>query len=178
MCKILPVHLRVGMRLRFAFLKRGKTMKKRQSPAAKKRQQKYLLYGLGLIALGIVAAVAIGLQMRESGPAGTVAVVSPSLSLEAKEGRAYFKLNCQTCHGENAAGTDQGPPLIHDIYNPGHHSDESFYLAAAIGVRQHHWTYGDMPAQPQVSREEVALIIRYIRELQEANGITYKAHGM
>jgi mono/diheme cytochrome c family protein len=130
-----------------------------------------------MIALGSLAALAMLMQAGESGGATTVRVISASLSLDAKEGRAYFKLNCQTCHGENAAGTDQGPPLIHDIYNPGHHSDESFFLAAAIGVRQHHWPYGDMPAQPQVSREQVALIIRYIRELQEANGITYKRHG-
>ena len=80
------------------------------------------------------------------------------------------------CHGPNAAGTKLGPPLIHDIYEPGHHSDQAFYLAAATGVRAHHWPYGDMPAQPQVSEAEVGLIIRYIRELQEANGIVARSY--
>ena len=152
--------------------------KRRSSSAKKKRQRTMVWVALGFVALGMATALAIVLATRDSAPEGTVNVVSPNLSLEAKEGRAYFKLNCQTCHGENAAGTDQGPPLIHDIYNPGHHSDESFYLAAAIGVRAHHWPYGDMPAQPQVSREQVGLIIQYVRELQEANGIGYKRHGM
>ena len=35
-----------------------------------------------------------------------------------------------------------------------------------------------MPPQPQVTREEIAAIVRYIRELQEANGIVWKAHAM
>ncbi len=39
------------------------------------------------------------------------------------------------------------------------------------GVRAHHWRFGPMPAQPQLTRQEIAAIIRYVRELQEANGI-------
>ena len=84
--------------------------------------------------------------------------------------------SCVECHGENAAGSDLGPPLIHDIYNPGHHSDGAFYLAVSVGSRQHHWQFGDMPAQPEVTREEVTMIIRYIRELQAANGIITKPY--
>ena len=45
-----------------------------------------------------------------------------------------------------------------------------------LGVRAHHWPYGDMPAQPQVTREDVGLIIRFVREVQEANGIVRKAY--
>jgi mono/diheme cytochrome c family protein len=44
------------------------------------------------------------------------------------------------------------------------------------GVRQHHWPFGDMPAQPQVTDEQLAQIIRYVRELQAANGIVYREH--
>jgi cytochrome c551/c552 len=35
-----------------------------------------------------------------------------------------------------------------------------------------------MPPQPQVSDEELAAIIRYVRELQTANGIFYRPHRM
>jgi Asp-tRNA(Asn)/Glu-tRNA(Gln) amidotransferase B subunit len=67
---------------------------------------------------------------------------------------------------------------VHNIYNPGHHADQSFLLAAKRGVRRHHWPYGDMPKQPQVTNRELAAIVKYVRELQVANGITYKPHRM
>ena len=154
-------------------------MKRRsQARVRKKRNQALLFIVTGMIALGAIAAAAILSNVAQDSQAFTVEVKPAPLSQEGQEGATLFKMNCQACHGQNAAGTKLGPPLIHDIYNPGHHSDEAFYLAAAIGVRQHHWLYGDMPPQPQVAREDVAKIIRYIRELQEANGITYKLHSM
>ena len=63
------------------------------------------------------------------------------------------------------------PPLIHKIYEPSHHADEAFQRAAANGVLAHHWSFGDMPAQPQVTRADMASIIAYVREVQRANGI-------
>ena len=154
-------------------------MKRRsQARVRKKRNQALLFIVIGMIALGAIAAAAILSNVAQDSSAFIVEVKPAPLSQEGQEGATLFKMNCQACHGQNAAGTKLGPPLIHDIYNPGHHSDEAFYLAAAIGVRQHHWLYGDMPPQPQVAREDVAKIIRYIRELQEANGITYKPHSM
>jgi hypothetical protein len=61
--------------------------------------------------------------------------------------------------------------LIHRVYHPGHHGDAAFALAIKIGVRQHHWRFGDMPAQPKVADEQVAAIVRFVREVQTANGI-------
>lgn len=101
-----------------------------------------------------------------------------ALSAMAAQGKIAFDANCASCHGFNALGTQKGPPFIHDIYNPGHHSDMAFLLAAKRGVRRHHWPFGDMPPQPQVSDQELAAIVRYVRELQEANGITYRPHTM
>ncbi len=99
-------------------------------------------------------------------------VIVPNLSPSAESGRLAFDDNCAQCHGQNGSGTDSGPPLVHIIYEPNHHGDASFFSAAERGVRQHHWPYGDMPPQPQVSQEEMGDIIQYIRELQRANGIT------
>lgn len=107
-----------------------------------------------------------------------VAVKLPQLSAQAEAGKKAFASNCAQCHGANGAGTDKGPPLIHDIYNPGHHADEAFFMAAKFGVRQHHWRSGDMPPLPQASQDDIAKIVRYIRELQVANGITYRQHRM
>ncbi|MEO3429583.1 cytochrome c [Pelagibius sp. CAU 1746] len=105
-------------------------------------------------------------------------VTVPQLSDRATEGKVAFDAVCATCHGANAAGSDKGPPLVHDIYNPGHHSDDAFLLAAQRGVRQHHWRFGNMPPQPQISETEIRDIVQYVRELQLANGITYKQHRM
>ena len=107
-----------------------------------------------------------------------VAVQVPTLTLTAQKGQVAFDANCAKCHGPSAGGSDQGPPLIHNIYNPGHHSDQGFYLAAQNGVRAHHWNFGNMPPQPQVSNGEIAAIIAYVRELQAANGIKTKPHLM
>jgi len=107
-----------------------------------------------------------------------VTIELPRLSSLAQEGKAAFDANCASCHGVNATGSEKGPPFVHDIYNPGHHSDIAFFLAAKQGVRQHHWPFGDMPPQPKVTDKELAAIVRYIRELQEANGIFYRPHTM
>ncbi len=152
-------------------------MKKRNRlRATKQRQRIVMLAVVAWTAFGLVAALLIVSRATEESAAVTVQVTPAALSDEGKHGESLFEANCMACHGANAAGTMLGPPLIHDIYNPGHHSDQAFYLAAAAGVRQHHWSYGDMPAQPQVSEDEVGLIIRYIRELQEANGIMAKSY--
>lgn len=91
---------------------------------------------------------------------------------ELAGGETAFNRTCAACHGARAAGTEQGPPLIHIIYEPNHHSDEAFRRAVALGSVAHHWSFGSMPAQPGVSTEEVEVIIRYVRWLQSKAGIT------
>ena len=113
----------------------------------------------------------------DTGSRTKAALKVPDLSPQAAIGKEAFDAVCAECHGANAAGTDKGPPLVHDIYNPGHHPDEAFFVAAKLGVRQHHWPYGNMPPQ-QVSQDQVAAIVQYVRELQLENGITTKPHTM
>ena len=98
-------------------------------------------------------------------------VFVPNLSPVAEAGQMAFSTNCAACHGTNGVGTDKGPPLIHRIYRPGHHADFAFEQAVRLGVRAHHWRFGNMPPQPQLTREETASIIRFIREVQKVNGI-------
>ena len=87
------------------------------------------------------------------------------------EGEALFNTNCSRCHGLGAVGTDQGPPLIHRTYAPGHHPDLSFHNAVRNGVWQHHWSFGEMPPVGTVTPDEVDKVICYVREAQRANGI-------
>lgn len=99
------------------------------------------------------------------------AVVIPEFSAKAKAGARLFAANCAVCHGENATGTDQGPPLLHKVYEPGHHPDRLFQRAVTHGVMSHHWNFGHMPPVPGLSPKDVAKIISFVRELQRANGI-------
>jgi mono/diheme cytochrome c family protein len=128
-----------------------------------------LLLGVGVVGWRFIAP---------SADSAAVAVKMPALSGQAAIGKRAYDANCIACHGANGAGSENGPPLIHDIYNPGHHPDVAFLAAARRGVPRHHWHFGNMPPQPQVKRDELAAIIRYVREVQEANGIFFKPHRM
>ncbi len=103
--------------------------------------------------------------------ADQTAFTPPPTPRAHSEGEALFDLNCAACHGTAGTGSEQGPPLVHRIYEPSHHADESFYRAAAFGVRAHHWRFGDMPAVSGIQREQVAYIVGYIRWLQRQAGI-------
>jgi len=109
----------------------------------------------------------------ETGSTALAEVLLPDeLSQNARIGQLAYQAKCAACHGVNAAGQDGvAPPLVHRIYEPSHHGDESFQRAAALGVRAHHWSFGNMPAVEGVTRGDVTMIIAYIRELQRANGI-------
>lgn len=132
---------------------------------------------IGMVLVGGTAVVASKIRGSDNKEV-SVAVTVPKLTTAARKGEKYYDKSCISCHGDNASGTKSGPPLIHDIYNPGHHGDEAFYRAATQGVKQHHWPYGNMPPRPELSKSELAHIIAYVRELQEANGIVYKPHRM
>lgn len=115
-----------------------------------------------------------------TGTTGTTVVTTPivevtlpaDLSAEAEIGKRVFDAKCASCHGENAAGLDGvAPPLVHKIYEPGHHSDAAFQLAVKNGVRSHHWNFGNMPPVEGLTSAEVQYLARYVRELQRANGI-------
>ena len=97
-----------------------------------------------------------------------IAATSPP---EVAAGKTLFEQNCSVCHGPAGDGTTQGPPLVHIIYEPNHHGDIAFYVAVGRGVRQHHWRFGDMKPLPHVRREDVTLIIAYVRSLQKKAGI-------
>ena len=86
-------------------------------------------------------------------------------------GRLLFSNSCARCHGALLTGTAAGPPLLHQFYRPGLHPDESFIVAIRLGVRNHHWQYGDMPLIADLSDAEIAAIIGFIRAAQVDGGL-------
>ncbi|HEC18364.1 MAG TPA: cytochrome c [Gammaproteobacteria bacterium] len=90
---------------------------------------------------------------------------------DPQKGKVLFSDNCSRCHGTDARGTNHGPPLVHNIYRPGHHADISFHWAVKNGVKKHHWDFGDMPPIPNLTPEETGHIIAYIRKEQRTAGI-------
>ena len=139
---------------------------------------------LVLAGAAVLAAAGIGYVLMGSGPKqaaipdenapkALVEIVLPAeMSANAQIGKTAFDAKCAACHGINAVGLEGlAPPLVHIIYEPSHHGDESFQLAVVQGVRSHHWRFGNMPPVEGLTRGDVTMILAYVRELQRANGI-------
>ena len=125
-------------------------------------------------AVGLAGYLYFGDRDEATGGAPPMADVNVpgTLSARAQVGQQTYEANCASCHGRNAAGQEGvAPPLVHVIYEPGHHGDESFQRAVARGARAHHWRFGDMPRVEGLNRRDVAAIVTYVRELQRANAI-------
>lgn len=132
---------------------------------------------------GLVAFVGFGSGRAPEAPAAQgaalaqatgemVAVEMPALDATGQAGLAVFRASCAACHGPNAGGVPgAGPPLIHKIYEPGHHADFAFVLAVRNGVVAHHWRFGNMPPVEGVSDTDLAAVIAFVRQVQRANGI-------
>ncbi len=120
--------------------------------------------------------IAVSASAADTSPplAPMVEVEIPAeFSAQARQGETYYNAVCATCHGANAAGQEGvAPPLVHRIYEPSHHGDMAFVLAARNGVLAHHWKFGNMPPLEQpLTDVELGAIIAYVRALQRANGI-------
>ena len=122
---------------------------------------------LGFLGILLSAVVVMALSAACSGGGDS----GSNQASASQEGEALFNKTCSVCHGAGAVGTQAGPPLVHELYRPGHHPDISFHNAVKNGVISHHWEFGHMPAQPGVSDEDIEKIICYVRELQIAGGI-------
>ena len=125
----------------------------------------------GLALLALLGLLAVSACRSDGGEPPAELPPLPPTPPTLAAGEVLYAASCQQCHGAAAAGTSQGPPLAHRIYEPGHHGDAAFLLAARNGVRAHHWQFGDMPAQPQVTDAEVAEITAWVRWVQRQRGI-------
>ncbi len=125
-----------------------------------------------LAATALIAASLLGCGgSKGDADRGPVALAGAGVPAEHQGGEAAFNKFCLPCHGPSASGTARGPTFIHRIYEPNHHGDEAFMRASQMGVRAHHWQFGDMPKIDGVSETDLRQIIGYIRWLQRQAGI-------
>lgn len=118
---------------------------------------------LGLFTLLAVSACDKGQRASHVPPIGQ--------KVDLAKGKNLFIKNCSSCHGQDLKGSKVGPPLLHQYYESSHHGDMAFYMAAKNGVRAHHWQFGDMPAIPTVTGEDMGHIVAFIRDEQRKVGI-------
>jgi mono/diheme cytochrome c family protein len=102
-------------------------------------------------------------------PARTASVAPQEPELVAA-GEPLYAEHCASCHGDDLRGTDQGPSHLSFVYEPGHHADGAFLRAVQVGVRAHHWEFGDMPPVPGLDGDQVTAIVAFIREQQRTQG--------
>lgn len=126
--------------------------------------------GVGALVVFMVVAIAFfGGGSTETGPdAGTgIAIQDPAL---VAAGDPLYQATCASCHGSDLRGTDIGPSHLSVVYEPNHHGDIAFVLAARNGVQQHHWRFGDMAPVPGLSDADLEAIVAYVRENQRTFG--------
>ncbi|KAA3620609.1 MAG: cytochrome c [Proteobacteria bacterium] len=104
------------------------------------------------------------------------ASASEHLDVPFSLGRGWstFESKCVECHGAEGGGTEKGPPLIHEYYVPSHHSDAAIERAILHGAKQHHWSFGDMPAIGGISEVEAQQVVAFVRWLQTKKGLLSK----
>jgi mono/diheme cytochrome c family protein len=122
--------------------------------------------------IAVIATIYIAtLSINPSIAAEKATKSSPQVPPEFNIGKLLYGKFCSSCHGVDLKGTEQGPPFLHRIYHPGHHGDQSFFLAAKRGVKAHHWKFGNMPPVEGIDDKIINEIIRYVRQVQKSSGL-------
>ncbi len=121
----------------------------------------------GLILVMVIAVVVFGPDPMDSDAGTGIAVQDPDL---VAEGETVYQAACAACHGTDLRGTDLGPSHLSIVYEPNHHGDAAFVLAAVRGVTAHHWDFGDMAPVPGLDEDDLAAVVAYVREKQRIHG--------
>ncbi len=114
----------------------------------------------------VVVVVALSAVLAACG-----AETAPLPPGDADRGADVFATNCIACHGPDAAGSPNGPPLVHERYAPDVASDEQFADAVRHGVPERHWDFGRMPRVAGLDDQQIADVIAYVRERQAEAGL-------
>lgn len=89
---------------------------------------------------------------------------------QVERGAEVYAESCASCHGADLRGTDKGPSHLSIVYEPNHHTDDSFRSAIINGSPQHHWNFGDMEPVEGLSDNEVEAVIAFVRAEQARQG--------
>ena len=120
-------------------------------------------HGPGSSRLGAVALLALVAACSDDGSDGSAGGTT-------SDGPTLYANDCASCHGGDLRGTDFGPSLLSEIYEPDQLPDDSIRVAIRNGVAPHHWEFGPMPAIARLDDGEITAIITYIRDVQERQG--------
>jgi len=83
----------------------------------------------------------------------------------------YMDNGCSNCHGDKLQGGTNGPPLVYPMYKRTSHSKGRFFVSIRNGVKQDHWYFGDMPANPQLTDSEIDDLISFISKSIKLNDL-------
>lgn len=126
-----------------------------------------LLIGLLLLASPAAIFVAFGAPGLAVFDDGAV----PARNLRGLEdGRVAYIRACARCHGRSARGTGQGVNLMAPAYAPGLFSDARLRETIRNGVPPRGSRDG-MPAHAGLTDGEVGLIVVFLRDAQELDGV-------
>ena len=117
-----------------------------------------------------LAFLVFALAVSACGSEGTGSTPPARDSELVAQGEELFRANCAQCHGYDLRGTNTGPSLLSEVYEPGHHGDGAFLVAVQSGSPQHHWNFGDMAPVPGLSAEDVEALVAFVRERQQVEG--------
>lgn len=123
----------------------------------------------GLVGFMVIAVAFFGGGSAGTGPDSGTGIPAQDADLVAA-GDPLYQASCAVCHGSDLRGTDIGPSHLSVVYQPGHHGDLAFVLAANNGVQQHHWPFGDMLPVPGLSDSDLEAIVAFVRENQRIFG--------
>ncbi len=99
------------------------------------------------------------------------------MSGDARAGSKIYNSECAVCHGRLLEGTHKGPSML--AYESAFHPDPDFVAAIKSGVKQHHWSFGDMQPIKSLTDDDIRRVIIYIRKVQAYNEkkSEYKENG-
>ena len=119
---------------------------------------------LGTVAVALVVTFGVAACGNDDGGSGA----APGSQVE--RGAEVYAESCASCHGADLRGTDKGPSHLSIVYEPSHHTDDSFRSAIAVGAPQHHWNFGDMEPVEGLTDEDVEAVIAFVRAEQQRQG--------
>ena len=117
-----------------------------------------------------VAAVTVGLAVGLAACGSDDTEPTSASGSQVDRGAEVYAQSCASCHGANLRGSDEGPSMLSIVYEPNHHTDDSFRSAIANGAPQHHWPFGDMEPVEGLSDDDVEAVIAFVRAEQERQG--------
>ena len=117
-----------------------------------------------------VAAVTVGLAVGLAACGSDDTEPTSASGSQVDRGAEVYAQSCASCHGANLRGSDEGPSMLSIVYEPNHHTDDSFRSAIANGAPQHHWPFGDMEPVEGLSDDDVEAVIAFVRAEQQRQG--------